>query len=162
MKSGQIASDLPQNPQIRKDFSLVRTRSGPIHRKKPAKSLSISMISSAISHKSTPIPAKITAKTRLPALHLPSFPLPRTNPPLFHRQFTIKKRFLDMSKTLESIPNPDWLGTLLRLKPEFRSALERNLTKCRCRLAETAVVRESIREEEDASEQSFLQETAYF
>lgn len=162
MKLAQIPSNFPQKPQNRKDFSLIRTRSGPISRKKPIKSLSKSMISTAVSLQPTPTPAKFPTKTHLPSLHLPPFPLPRTNPPLFHRQFTIKKRFLDMAKTLESIPDPDWLGTLLRLKPEFRTALEKNLAKCRCRLAETAVVRESIREEEDASEQSFLQETAYF
>lgn len=120
-----------------------------------------SLSTSTLPRKSASLAA--TFSGHLPSLHLEALRLPRTHPPKSRKPFTIKKRFSDMSETLDRIPSTDWLSSLLYSKPEFPRALERNLAKCRSRLAKIRIVREAIREEDgDTSERSFLQETAYF
>lgn len=156
-------------PHIRKKINLTRACSfshksrlpdsspGSNSSKKPVKSFS----TSNIQRKSTV--AAATFSSHLPSLHLEALRLPKTHLPKARKTFTIKKRFVDMSTTLDRIPSTDWLSSLLYSKPEFPLALERNLAKCRSRLAKSKIVREAIREEDgDASERSFLQETAYF
>lgn len=134
-----------------------------IRSKKPSKSFSASILHTSITPKSTSKAAPSISKTRLPPIDLELLRLPKTRAPNTHRIFTLKRRFVDMSATLERIPTSDWLRSLLCLKPAFSGPLERNLAKCRSRLAKVTVVREAIREEEgEASEPSFLQETAYF
>lgn len=149
------APPAPSQVHSHKAQSPVCTRS-----KKPGKSLSASMLHTAKPASRVSLP---TYKTRLPPLDLEALRLPKTHAPSCHQIFTLRRRFVDMSATLDRIPTSDWLGSLLCLKPAFSGALQRNLAKCRSRLAKVKIVREAIWEEEgEASEQSFLQETTYF
>lgn len=175
MKSSSLPRSidpLPEKkPLLRKKINLTRASSlsyksrlpdnspGSNSSHKPQKSLS----TSTLPRKSTSVVVASTFSNHLPSLHLEALRLPRTHAPRARKPFAIKKRFSDMSETLDRIPSTDWLSSLLYSKPEFPRALERNLAKCRNKLAKIRIVREAIREEDgDASDRSFLQETAYF
>ena len=172
MKSGGLPraiDPLPdKKPLLRKKINLTRASSLSLKTRIPDNSPGScnSKAQKSLSTSTLPRKSALLATTfsgHLPSLHLEALRLPRTHPPKSRKPFTIKKRFSDMSETLDRIPSTDWLSSLLYSKPEFPRALERNLDKCRKRLAKIRIVREAIREEDgDTSERSFLQETAYF
>lgn len=87
-------------------------------------------------------PALVDASPRSRAFRLPRTPVPSV------RLQPLRKRFSDMSETLERIPSEDWFSALLYAKPEFSRVLSKNIEKCRLKLAQNQLVREAISEED--------------